>query len=104
VQSLLARVNPHFDLNRARTPQPSSSAACASAAAPEPSGAASALPAAVASGASGIGAAAAAHAQRAGKNLVMPDEWAERHKDVLSKIPKEAQPPAAPHGPPLSEI
>jgi hypothetical protein len=44
---------------------------------------------------------AVAPPQRGSRVLVDPVEWRARHADMLAKLPKEAQPPNAPHGSPF---
>jgi hypothetical protein len=103
VAELLSAVSsPHFNLVAAGPPAAPAAEAPAAPAASGPS------VVAVMHGAPGLTSApsvpveeaVAGPAVRAGKSLADPAEWNARHRDLLAKLPAEAQPPSVPHGAP----
>jgi hypothetical protein len=109
VQQLLGRAVPHFDLTAAKAPAPSSSASTPAASdnpsivvelkGATPAATIAPVAASEASDEAECDDAAEAPAKRGSRNLVQPDEWASRHRELLDKMPREALPPKVPHGP-----
>jgi hypothetical protein len=96
VAELLKAVSkPPFNLVAASTAAPAASSSSADGAAPPAASDAVPPPARAKEAAATAGAAVAT---RCGKGLVDPTDWNQRHEQLLAAMPKEALPPAVPHG------